>query len=141
MKDIRGLSAPGVFSYVFERIKRRFDSAASPIRKFVQDKLCRAYLGLGLTLPVSLRSRYVLKMYFKAIDDYRPEPYSGRVVIFRPTPAWRTLITGNAEIREVQGSHTDILREPYLRAWAQELKMCLEQAQSSKTAEDQIQLA
>ena len=141
MQEIRGLSAPGAFSYVFERARVRFDSAASPIRKFVQDKLCKACLGLGFTLPASLRSPYILKMYFKAIDDYRPDAYSGRVVIFRPTPAWRTLTTGNAEIREVQGSHTDILREPYVRAWAQELKMCLEQTQASRTAEGQITLA
>ena len=127
MQEIRGLSTPGVLRYVFERAKERFDSATSPIRKFVQDKLCKAYLGRGLTLPASLRSPYILKMYFKAIDDYRPDAYSGRVVIFRPTPAWRTLTTGNAEIREVQGSHTDILWEPNVRAWAKEMKMCLEQ--------------
>jgi aspartate racemase len=145
MQKIRRLSAPAAFSYVFDRtkawIKERFDRAASPFRKFVQDKLCKAYLGLGLTLPASLRSPYMLKIYFKAIDEYRPDGYSGRVVIFGTTPAWRTLITGNAEIREVQGSHTDILTEPYIRAWAQELKTCLEQTQASKTAENQNKLS
>ncbi len=103
----------------------------APVRKLAETAACKAYLKAGLLLPLGLRSPYILKVYFRAIRDYVPEVYSGRVIIFKGPPRWRTLVGTSVEIREVPGSHSDVLKEPYVRVWAEGLKSSLQEAQSS----------
>jgi hypothetical protein len=127
-------------SYVFERIEHKveacFAKLTEPVRNLAETAACKIYVGLGLLLPPRLRSPHILKVYFRAIDDYEPEvsPGRGRVIIFRGTPRWRTFVGSGVEIQDVPGGHWDILKEPHIRVWAERLKSYLEEAQGATEA-------
>ncbi len=134
LQKVAELSPRERLNYVLRRTKaktRHLPKAVTyPIRKRVENLLCKIYLRLGWLLPPSLRSPYILQVYFKAMDAYQPEVYPGRVIIYRSTPMWRAITAGDTEVHEVPGNHTDILKEPYVREWAEGLKSYLEQAQA-----------
>ena len=77
---------------------------------------------------------------FKARKSYRPEYYSGRVILFRasqrppgivrdPKLGWQDLAGGGIETYEIPGTHSSIVKSPKL---AIILKRCLEKAQKSE---------
>jgi len=45
---------------------------------------------------------------------------------------WRTLAPGGLEIREVSGTHLDIIKEPHVSGLARKLNECLRHAQTKK---------
>ncbi len=56
---------------------------------------------------------------------YMPEPYSGRVLIWTTDntcddEVWKNL-SQQVEISEIAASHSQILKEPHIRAWAERL--------------------
>jgi hypothetical protein len=68
---------------------------------------------------------------------YLPSPYPGDVVLFTvsqrpsymtwdPMAGWKDLIHGDLVIREVTGSHMNLLKEPHARELARQLKECLD---------------
>jgi amino acid adenylation domain-containing protein len=74
---------------------------------------------------------------FEAERNYRPQPYAGRVILFRsnhkplgqvgdPRAGWKTVARRGLEIYEIDGNHENILLEPQVRQVAQLLKPCLE---------------
>ena len=138
LQIVAELSPRERLKYVLQRTKVKTTqlpkAVTYPIRKRVENLLWKIYLRLGWLLPPSLRSPYILQVYFKAIDAYQPEVYPGRVIIYRSTPMWSAITAGDTEVHEVPGNHTDILREPYVREWAEGLRSYLEQAQASTAA-------
>jgi thioesterase domain-containing protein len=96
---------------------------------------------IGYPLPPSLRSPYILAIYHHAAQDYIPQPYAGRVILFKgktraydPLFDWQTLIVGELEMHEVPGEHLDMIKEPYIQFWAETLNTCLHKAQSRETS-------
>jgi thioesterase domain-containing protein len=72
---------------------------------------------------------------FLASVSYRPQPYAGRVVLFRSTDravghdrdtafTWTHLTGGRVEIHEVPGDHNTMVLEPNVAALAERLKAC-----------------
>jgi amino acid adenylation domain-containing protein len=77
-----------------------------------------------------------MQQHYEAILAYRPEPYPGRVTLFRaesqalshlalPDKGWSALALGGVDIREFAGSHHTLLREPYVSGLAQQLQSVL----------------
>jgi aspartate racemase len=97
---------------------------------------CKLYLGFGYPLPLSLRHFYILGVYRQALKNYVPKVYAGRLIIFLPegnlraSQIWKKLALRGIEIHEVHGSHAGVLDEPYVKAWAEQLKDQLDRAQS-----------
>jgi thioesterase domain-containing protein len=93
----------------------------------------RTYLRLGPWLPRPLRDMEVTSL--QASRAYLPQPYPGRLVLFRASkqPAgnddarlgWGGLATGGEELHEVPGDHFTILTEPAVGVLAQQLSVCL----------------
>jgi len=89
-------------------------------------------LGLGLRLPPSLRSRYILGIYFRALRRYVPRSYRGAALVFVETAFpvqeqyWLNLLTGNVEIHRLGAGHGEITTPPHLEAWAEPLRDCLQ---------------
>lgn len=63
----------------------------------------------------------------RALADYRPEPYGGRVRFYRAADGgssaqtvrqWMELFTGDAEVIDVPGDHYSIMRSPNVRVLA-----------------------
>ncbi len=78
----------------------------------------------------------------QAEENYKPQPFSGRVILFRsthkplgqvvdPRAEWERYAARGLEICEVPGNHENILLEPQVRFVAQQLKTHLEAPQVS----------
>ena len=81
----------------------------------------------------------VFKGNMEAKDNYRPQPISQRVTLFKDdqqetaeTPdetIWGALTSGGVEIHTVQGSvHHTIVLEPHVRSLAEQLTDCIRRA-------------
>jgi len=71
-----------------------------------------------------------------ALHKYRPQPYPGRVIFYRPTELaklnvlnmhlpWIDLVRGGIEIHQVPGNHITMNAEPNVRVMADHLKRAL----------------
>ena len=80
-------------------------------------------------------------VHVRAIRDYVPKPYAGRVTLFRtrtqpflcsfdPLYGWGDLAAGGVEVVVIAGSHEKIFVEPHARTLAAKLRVCLNAAQS-----------
>jgi thioesterase domain-containing protein/acyl carrier protein len=85
-------------------------------------------------LPRALRN--VRQACSKAAGDYDVRPYPGRVTLFRvreksadslndPYAIWWRVAEGGVELREINGDHLSLLKEPQVRFLAEELADCL----------------
>jgi thioesterase domain-containing protein len=59
---------------------------------------------------------------------YMPEPYSGRLLVWRSTEnacdaRALTSLSERVEIHEIAGNHLQILKEPQIRTWAEPLAL------------------
>jgi thioesterase domain-containing protein len=136
--------------YLLERVKARLKDRANNITvitKILKNVACTLYLGVGWRLPISLRSRYILEIYQQAKRNYVPEVYPGRLIMFKaaegcPDPqTWEKLAAGGVEIHDIAGNHTDIVKEPYMRVWAEQLKVFLQRAQKPSSTEMNLALS
>ena len=91
----------------------------------------------GESLPSTLQS--VAESCAMAFRQYRPQPYPGRLTLFRaavrgagegddPTLGWGQLAAGGVEIHEVPGSHVTMIDEPHVARLAEDLSACLARA-------------
>jgi thioesterase domain-containing protein/acyl carrier protein len=74
-----------------------------------------------------------IQQHYEAILAYHPAPYPGRVTLFRarsqglaqlavPDKGWSGLALGGVAVREFEGSHHTLLREPYVSGLARQLQ-------------------
>jgi thioesterase domain-containing protein len=84
-----------------------------------------------------LRLRRVLEAEYRALTTYVPHEYPGALTVFRtqgqpifasgdPSMGWAGLCRGKVDIRVVPGLHAYMLKEPFVRALAGELRECLD---------------
>jgi amino acid adenylation domain-containing protein len=76
--------------------------------------------------------------FTRAIRVYEPKRYSGSAVLFRTllpgfqysddSAGWRGYISGDLDIREIEGDHDYIFREPYIGRLAEQLNQALSAA-------------
>jgi amino acid adenylation domain-containing protein len=82
-------------------------------------------------------SKKVRKACLQAEKDYKPRPYSGRVILFRsshkplgqvvdPRAGWTRYAARELEICQVPGNHENILLEPQVQSVAEQLRRCLD---------------
>jgi amino acid adenylation domain-containing protein len=107
-----------------------------PVKRLLQPLIWHLYLALGYPIPPSLRSPYTLNVYHKAMKNYVPKVYRGRLTLFarkehfRAVHAWKMLTVGDVDILEIPGNHQNVLIEPHMRVWAEELKSSLQTTQN-----------
>ena len=85
---------------------------------------------------------HVKRVNHRALMEYVPKPYSGRVVLIRPEghfwgeddPAlgWGAVIHRQLEVRRNPAYPKGIMLDPYLRILAQDLKECLQEVQMTE---------
>jgi pyochelin synthetase len=76
----------------------------------------------------------------RAIQTYQPQPYPGRVTLFRAgdrpldetdeTLGWEALAADGVSVRVLPGDHYTIVRQPHVAALADELRASIEEAQT-----------
>jgi thioesterase domain-containing protein len=80
----------------------------------------------------------VFQANMKATLEHRPQPYPGKVTLFRaaqqqkthdvsddPCLGWSAVAQGGVEVRDVPGDHAHMVHEPHVAALAEALKQCL----------------
>jgi len=106
--------------------------------KFIQYKIGQLYLRTGRTLSQSLTEHYLAGIHSEALLDYTPQPYPGRITLFRavatlqdeaadPAMRWSTLAQGGLEVHLLDSPH-EIIDEPYVQVLAEKLRSSLAQA-------------
>jgi len=140
---LRLLGSEEKLPYILERVKEKVDGAVTKIlainKKMIQRVTWNVCIAFGYNLPIALRSPYILKVYQRAMRSYVPEIYPGRLIIFQASEDFRDLqdwgnwAAGGVDIRAVPGGHENVLKEPHLRVWAEQLKSCLQAAQTTKS--------
>ena len=94
----------------------------------------------------SERQQEIALAQCRALREYKPIAYPGRLTLFRaqtlplffshgPDNGWRRLAAGGVEVKVVPGNHLIMLREPHVRVLAEELRVCLDKAQEEVVSE------
>ncbi len=119
--------------YFYFKIKRELNR----LKKQVSDLVSN-----DLTKEAERRQQKKITKKMKGIlQQYRPKPYTGKVILFRaakqpaelenePSLGWSSVAAGGLEIYNVSGNHSSILFYPSLGI---QLKQCLEAENNSKT--------
>ena len=82
--------------------------------------------------------RRIMALHIRASAAYLPGPYDGRVVMFNvrsrsltrtpdPQRGWGRLVRGGLEVRQIAGSHHNILQPPHVQTLALALRETLDQ--------------
>lgn len=137
-EEIRQLSSERGITHILEKLKR-----------------------FGLVPPevgLSWVSRLLngIRLRTQTIQDYSPEPYSGKITLFRSAEiepesanAWRQLgvdpeerdrgwgllAKGGIDIIAVPGYHTTVLKEPYVQVLAKELSSAIDALSAAQTVD------
>ena len=101
---------------------------------------------MGDLSEFSEQHRKVARAQSRALGNYRPRVYPGRLTLFRarmqpffslhaPDKGWGRLAAGGLDIRIVPGNHLGMLQEPHVRVLAEQLKACLDRAQTGLMAD------
>ena len=145
--NVKSLGYKRGIAYLWERGAGKINDVRSNIRNKVSNDLKRALIKICLTagkdLPPSVRSRYILDLYYQIGPKYKMRPYAGRVVLFKGGDRsddyvgdWEQYLVGEKQLYEVPGGHMELREERYIRSWAENLKACLEAAQVNATPSD-----
>jgi thioesterase domain-containing protein len=116
--------------------RRFFPLQRNPSRLEPQSSRLRQ---LGELASYSERHLAIARAQSRALRSYKPQPYSGRLTLFRarmqpffschdPDKGWNRLAAGGLDIRSVPGNHLAMLQEPHVKAFADELRACLDKA-------------
>jgi thioesterase domain-containing protein len=92
--------------------------------------------------PIPLVHQRLMQVHIHALSRYVPQPYAGRVTVFRtarqplfcshdPLMGWG-LWAGRVDVRQIRGSHHNILEEPHVHSLAAELRAALEAAREGR---------
>jgi thioesterase domain-containing protein len=112
--------------------------------KYFQQRALQAGVALPeLDEDAANRIFDVFKANLKAMWEYRPRPFPGRITLFAsrrqpeavdiardPSLGWDAWATGGVEIHRVPGRHLDIIKEPNVRILADRLRRCIAEAES-----------
>jgi amino acid adenylation domain-containing protein len=90
--------------------------------------------------PIPQDYQTLMVKQFQAYELYQPSPYQGRVTLFRtprqplfcsydPYLEWEKLAKGGVELIMIEGSHRNILFEPFVKVLAEKLKSALSATQ------------
>ncbi len=111
--------------------------------------------------PGEFRSEQIEIAFREALANYRPKAYPGKLILFRPPPErrwvlsggrilnsdryfadhhnhWKPYVEGGIDVHVVSGDHDAMVLEPHVRILAAKFRACLEDAQRIKFEEDQL---
>ena len=99
-------------------------------------------IGVDFELAYLLDWAHGIKNSFKALADYEPQFYPGKVAVFEAEErangdksGWDELAR-EVDVQVVPGNHFTIVLEPHVRTLAQRLKACIDQVSHKGTKED-----
>jgi thioesterase domain-containing protein len=125
--------------YVLRKVQRQAAHWLDRAMFAIKTVICFACVNLGIALPISLRSFYIRSIYDRATSKYELKVFPGSFsVIAQESPSnatfpWQELATNGVDVSTIPAAgHTDILKEPHIKFWAEKLRTMLQEAQSSR---------
>ena len=117
-------------SYILTRTKRAIEKLKVETEIRIDPLLTK--LNLRNSYPLPYLVEVLQKVNIKALIDYVPRPYTGRVVIFRaseqllgassdPYLGWGRFIDRTSEVFEIPARHENIVDEPWVGALAEKV--------------------
>jgi hypothetical protein len=103
---------------------------------------CKLFVALGVPIPQTLRTMYVVRMINATESAYAPQLYAGTLTLFRgrglyeddPNMGWEGL-AANLEVSEIGDgglrSRRDIMNEPLVGTLAKQLDASIAKANTS----------
>ena len=131
---LRSLQAQDKWPYLVKRTKAKVRdmmlNAIAPVKKITQKIAWETSVLLGLPIPLSMRSPYLLEIYRKAMQGYVPRRYRGNLVIFCQDESpeqsrlkWSDPSNVLTQVYTVPGDHTSVLDEPNVAALGKNTKI------------------
>ena len=126
-------------SSLIDAFRWRYRAGIRTLRSRLHMGTCELFLALGLPIPQSLRTMYVVRMINATESTYAPKPYAGTITLFRgrglyeddPNMGWEGLAAtlenyeiGSGGLR----SRRDIMNEPLVGLLAAQLDACMANA-------------
>ncbi|KPQ36010.1 MAG: putative non-ribosomal peptide synthetase module [Phormidium sp. OSCR] len=131
------------FSYITHKLKSRFGRIQYRLKAIRAE----IYQRFGQQVPDDLKSIANLETNIKIKKQHFPQPYSGKVTLFRamgrqaevgteidPQYGWGDLAVGGLEIYDIPGDHLLMLQEPNVQVLAEKIQELLE---PSKTVQEE----
>ena len=107
--------APEPFAHVMQEERKFYE----PVKKTVMRALINSIHGAGKVLPMKLRNFNIIDTYDRATPEYKAAPYDGDVAVIKavgspgpPDMGWRKHVRGNLILRNIEGDHYNIIKEP-----------------------------
>jgi thioesterase domain-containing protein/acyl carrier protein len=131
-RNLRRLSLARKLWYLMD--KARY--APRKMKSLVWRKAYRSYRRMNRPLPHVFRD--VAEYNSMAGHEYVPQIYEGKVTLFWANgdlraydvvEGWQVLVAGGTEVREISGTHLNIIKEPHVAELALKLSESLERAQ------------
>ena len=141
VRRVRALETKKRVRYVKDKLAKAKVEAVRAYR-YKRNEIERGYhAATGKPLPRDLQKTQ--KAIDNALHQYAPQPYGGKVTLFRavgqprgahPDPflGWREFAKGEIEVHVVPGHHGAVTAEPYVGQLAKIMKACLEQTQGKE---------
>lgn len=132
LANLSSLSLSDKVSYLVAKSK----FAPRKMKSHVWRRVYSSFANVGRPLPRALQD--IKELNSLAVREYVPQVYDGHVTLFWASSdlrasvdfveGWRALAGGGIDVKEIPGSHLDIVKEPHVQELASKLKSCLEWA-------------
>ncbi len=126
----------------FKRVMRQEERFYFPLKNAMLRAAAGWYLHRDKPLPPKLRHFYIIDTYDKAIRGYEAGIYPGPITVFKAEGSigadhmgWLVKEPSALEVRIVPGDHYNVVKEPQVRALANELARSIDQALSKRAIE------
>jgi amino acid adenylation domain-containing protein len=130
---------PGDDGMTLERLRQM--QPQEHLEYFYQRAISAGIAMPDLGLAAAGRIFDVFKGNLRAMWEYRPQPYPGKITLFasveQPTTVdvardpylgWGAWAEGGVEVHRIPGRHLDVIRQPHVRILAEKLRRCLAEA-------------
>ena len=127
--------------YFFRRVGSRLATQLSEMAHWLLAGCNRLCKWLHVPAPYLFRIADVRNANLMASQSYMPQPYWGRVTLFRATEdvfyspvylkaglGWKAFALGGLDIEDVPGDHLGMLAEPHVKVLAERLQACIDRA-------------
>jgi aspartate racemase len=91
------------------------------------------YRHAARPVPDKLQNLLFVEAYYKALEEYIPQPYDGRITLFLSQDSFfkyslelERVAKGGVELYEVPGYHEDLFEMPQVALLGEQLQQCLE---------------
>ncbi|MFY9528963.1 MAG: thioesterase domain-containing protein [Candidatus Acidiferrales bacterium] len=126
LQELRQLSSADAYRYIGVRLKALWQT----VRRNAWDLFNEIRARRSVVRLMDLE-----RIFSLALKNYNPEPYPGRVALFRADTksdealsGWLHVITGSVEVHEVPGNHMGMFFDPHVNQLASRLAACIDNA-------------